>query len=233
LQLSRLAMNDTASLVDSILTALKQRPESYLVGIAGIPGSGKTTLALALAARVPGAVVVPMDGYHLPRCRLDAEGLRRRGAPHTFDAVAFHADMAQLRQTHSGVFPGFDHAQKDPCPGAVRVTPAASLVIVEGLYVLMRAWRAEDLFDLRVFLDCAPDEAVERLALRHVATGVAATIEEARHRATTSDRLNAEAIFADGCRERAHLVLHSRSLHQDDGGANVPVGTASENAVRL
>lgn len=205
-------MTDTASLVDSIIAALKQRPEAYLVGIGGIPGSGKTTLALALAARVPGAVVVPMDGYHLPRCRLDAEGLRRRGAPHTFDAVAFHADMELLRRTHCGIFPGFDHAKKDPCPGAVRITPDAPLVIVEGLYVLMRAWRSESLFDLRVFLDCNPDEAVERLTLRHVQTGVAATPEEGRHRATTSDRMNTETILADGCRERAHLVLRSGAV---------------------
>jgi pantothenate kinase len=200
-------MTDTASAVASILAALKQRPEIYLIGIGGIPGSGKTTLALALAAQVPGAVVVPMDGYHLPRRRLDAEGLRRRGAPHTFDSSAFHADMERLRRTHRGSFPGFDHAKKDPCPGAVRVTPGAPLVIVEGLYVLMRDWRAEPLFDLRVFLDCDPDEAVERLTLRHLATGVAATPEESRQRATTSDRLNAGTILADGCRERADLVL--------------------------
>ena len=205
-------MSDTASPVDSFLEALKQRPEAYLVGIGGIPGCGKTTLALAIASRVPGAVVVPMDGYHLPRCRLDAEGLRRRGAPHTFDADAFHADMGKLRRTRRGVFPGFDHAKKDPCPGAVRVTPEAPLVIVEGLYVLMRVWRSESLFDLRVFLDCDPDEAVERLTLRHLETGVATTIEEARHRAMTSDRKNTETILADGCRERAHLILRSGAV---------------------
>lgn len=73
-------MNEAAELADVLLAELKQRPEIYMVGIAGIPGSGKSTLARKLADCVPGAVVVSMDGYHIPRCRLDAEGLRRRGA---------------------------------------------------------------------------------------------------------------------------------------------------------
>jgi pantothenate kinase len=71
----------------------------------------------------------------------------------------------------------------------------------------MRSWRAETFFDLRVFLDCPLDQAVERLTIRHVETGLAATLEEGRHRALSNDRVNAEAILADGCRERADLVL--------------------------
>jgi pantothenate kinase len=200
-------MHDAKSLADVFLAALDQRPETYLVGIAGVPGSGKTTLCREIAARRPDATVVSMDGYHLPRSRLDEEGMRRRGALHTFDADAFYADMQKLCQTRSGLFPGFDHAEKDPKPEAVRVSPEVPLVIVEGIYVLMRSWRAEAFFDLRVFLDCPLDEAVERLTVRHVETGLASTLEEARHRAMTNDRLNAEAILADGCRERADLVL--------------------------
>lgn len=192
---------------DAILESLRQRPNAYLVAIAGIPGSGKTTLCDVLQRRRPDAVVVPMDGYHLPRCQLDAEGMRRRGAQHTFDAVSFQSDLTSLKQTRSGLFPTFDHAVKDPQPGAIRVTPSVPLVIVEGIYVLMRDWQLEDLFDLRVFLDCDLDVAVERLTLRHVASGISNTEEEARHRAMTNDRLNSLEILADGCRERADLVL--------------------------
>ena len=73
----------------------------------------------------------------------------------------------------------------------------------------MQAWRAEPLFDLRVFLDCDLDEAVERLTVRHVRTGLATTLEEGRHRAVTNDRVNSEGILADGCRERADLILRA------------------------
>lgn len=202
-------MHDAKSLADLFFAALEKRPDAYLVGIAGVPGSGKTTLCRAIAARRPDAVVVSMDGYHLPRGSLDAEGLRRRGALDTFDGDAFRGDMETLCRTRSGIFPGFDHAEKDPHPGAVRVTSEVPLVIVEGIYVLMEAWGAESMFDLRVFLDCDLDEAVERLTVRHVETGLASTAEDGRHRAVTNDRVNGMVILADGCRERADLVLRT------------------------
>jgi pantothenate kinase len=63
------------------------------------------------------------------------------------------------------------------------------------------------LFDLRVFLDCPLDVATERLTLRHVACGISNTLADARHRALTNDRVNSIEILADGCRERADLVL--------------------------
>lgn len=196
-------------LAGALLESLAQRPGAYLVGIAGIPGSGKTTLCDALKLRRPDAVVLPMDGYHLPRSQLDAEGLRRRGAPYTFDATGFHTDMQRLRQMRSGLFPAFDHAEKDPRAGAICVRPETPLVFVEGIYVLMRAWHSESLFDLRVFIDCDLDVAVERLTARHVACGISSTAEEARHRALTNDRVNSLEILADGCRERAHLVVRT------------------------
>jgi pantothenate kinase len=200
-------MPDVKLLADQVIAELKRKPAAYLVGIAGVPGSGKTTLCRELATRLPEAVVLPMDGYHLPRSQLDEEGMCRRGALFTFDGDSFQRDIANLRRNRYGTFPSFDHAEKDPRPDALRVTPSVPLIIVEGIYVLMQSWRSESLFDLRVFLDINLDQAVERLAIRHVQTGLAATIEEGRERAMMNDRVNSLEILADGCRERADLVL--------------------------
>jgi len=68
----------------------------YVVGLAGCPGSGKTTTAAAVVARCNAlaqsaglapdfAALLPMDGFHLYRSQLDAmpdpaEAHRRRGA---------------------------------------------------------------------------------------------------------------------------------------------------------
>ena len=199
----------TAQHVATIRAAIESRPDIYLIGISGVPGSGKTTLCRALREQLPGSIVVPFDGYHLPRSQLDAEGLRRRGALHTFDTATFRSDMARLRQSREGSFPEFDHAEKDPRPNAVRVTRSTRWVIVEGIYVLLRDIGAEPLFDLRVFLDCDLDVACQRLSARHVESGLAANAAEGHERAWSNDRVNALGILADGCRERAELVLRT------------------------
>lgn len=82
-------------------------------------------------------------------------------------------------------------------------------MLIEGLYVLMRAWGISPLLDISVFLECDTDKAMDRVAHRHLATGLADTLDMARSRAITNDRVNAMTILADGCRERADVVLPS------------------------
>jgi pantothenate kinase len=200
--------------IESTATAVlsawhNQAPKARLLAVTGIPGSGKSTVAAEVARRIAGAVVVPMDGYHLPRSVLTSDGLARRGAPDTFDPDALRTDLVQLRQVGSGAFPAFDHAVKDPQSGAIVVHASAPLVIVEGLYLLLRAWQMESLFEFSVFLDCELERALERVAERHLACGIAATPAQARYRAQTNDRRNALTILEDGCRERADLCIPS------------------------
>jgi len=151
-----------------------------------------------------------MDGYHLPLRLLDEAGKRRRGAAHTFDALSFRADLERLKQTGAGVFPGWNHARYDPEPGQIRIGPETTRVFVEGLYVLMDSWQTHPLFDLKIFVACDLDTALRRVETRLLECGVVTDGREAaRRRVETNDRLNAEAILADGCRERADLVVQT------------------------
>lgn len=202
----------------------------YLVGVGGGPGSGKTTLATGLAAHInqqrqhsqslgdgeqsppperekPKAMVLSMDGFHLPRSTLDSfpEGKRqeayiRRGAPWTFDVLAFKAFMKRLRNwADSGQFgegmkaPTFSHAAKDPVEDGVTVSSDTSIVIIEGNYVLLDQdeWRdVSALVDYRVFVDVELDEARERLARRHVEVGIEPTLEMGYKRVDANDYPN-------------------------------------------
>jgi pantothenate kinase len=147
-----------------------------IIGIAGAPGSGKTTYAVALAAR-EGGVHLPMDGFHLADVSLRALGLLdRKGAPETFDAWGYAALLARLRAEPDEVVyaPTFERELEQPLAGAIAVPPSAGTIVTEGNYLLLdrpewRAVRAQ--LDEVWFLET--DEVVRRQRLhdRHVRFG--------------------------------------------------------------
>lgn len=133
--------------------ALARQPGRVLLGIAGPPGGGKTTLALAVVARVnaelgPGtAQHVPMDGFHLADVELRRLGLLdRKGVPATFDGAGYAALLRRLHDPDSDVVyaPAFDRELEQPVAGSIPVAPQTSLVVTEGLYLLLDdgPWRA-------------------------------------------------------------------------------------------
>jgi len=172
-----------------------------LVGVAGPPGSGKSTYAEAELARMAAAgtsaVVVPMDGFHLPQVELVRLGRRdRMGAPDTFDVDGFVATLEALRAASAPVSaPGFDRHIEEPIPDAIEVAAGIHVVIVEGNYLLhdRDGWeRVRPLLDTVIYL--APDGAVrrERLIARHIAFGK--TPAEAEEWVARSDDPNAALI---------------------------------------
>jgi pantothenate kinase len=76
--------------------ALVGNKSRAILGIAGSPGVGKSTLVEQLLVRIRAimgeqwAAHVPMDGFHLADVQLERLGVRdRKGAPETFDADGY------------------------------------------------------------------------------------------------------------------------------------------------
>jgi pantothenate kinase len=188
--------------------ALAARPGRALLGIAGAPGAGKSTLAARLAGAIEGAVVVPMDGFHLTTAALAAQGwVAERGTPRTFAGAAFVAKLVELRTAATVLAPGFDRTREEPVPDAIRVPAETPLVIVEGNYLLLDSppWaQVKELLDEVWFAEVDEDVRLARLVARHVEFG--RTWDEALQRATAgSDADNARLVAAS--RARADLVV--------------------------
>jgi pantothenate kinase len=179
-----------------------------LLGIVGAPGAGKSTFALALAAAVPGAVVVPMDGFHLPTSSLVPRGwVDERGTPRTFDAAGYVELLRRLRAGEDLRAPAFDRSIEEPVPDMIDVPADAPLVITEGNYLLLDGapWSSvPDLLDEIWYVEVPDDLRLQRLIARHVEFG--RTPADARQRAMHgSDAANAALVTAS--RPRADLVV--------------------------
>jgi pantothenate kinase len=190
-----------------------------ILGIAGAPGAGKTTLAEALVeavsrSREPGFVAhVPMDGFHLADIQLDRLGLRdRKGAPETFDATGYAALLRRLHTdtTRPVYAPGFERTLEQPIAGAMVVPPTARLIITEGNYLLLAQpeWReARAALDQVWWVETDDPIRIQRLTDRHIRFGkepaaAAAWVTNVDERNTTLLRTNADApdrtIIEDG-----------------------------------
>ena len=177
-----------------------------ILGIAGSPGAGKSTLVDELIERIRAVTGedwvahIPMDGFHLADAQLDRIGARgRKGAPDTFDAAGYaHLLERVSREVDEPVYvPGFDRTLEQPLAAALVVLPSARLVVTEGNYLLLddphweRARRA-----MAAVWFVASEEAmrVERLVARHIQFGKSP--HDARAWVATTDQRNAELVAA-------------------------------------
>jgi uridine kinase len=128
------------------------------IGIAGGTGSGKTTLAHAVAARFPGdAVVIEHDAYYRDQRHLEFAARLRTNYDHpdALETARLITDLRRLLDGETIEVPCYDftrHLRSE----TVRTVAPHPIVIVEGIHTLgdpeLRALMA-----FRIYVD-APDD---------------------------------------------------------------------------
>lgn len=157
----------------------------YWIGVAGGPGSGKTTVANEVCSRLneicpDSAIVIGMDGWHVYQERLveefgKEEGMQRRGAPWTFDFELFFQDLTKAKETGKSSLPDYCREISDPVPNRVQLEPHHKIVFVEGIYLLWKDdenWgKLFDFWDETWFVECpSRDDQIERIVARSLKT---------------------------------------------------------------
>lgn len=161
----RVSSNNVDALVKRSIDILETSGDSQVfIGIAGGPGSGKSTLVEMVSQAVNdelqhSSIVIPMDGYHISRANLKkmpSDGVQigdvatgkdcttttfddlmsRRGAPWTFDSSALIHDLQTAKQTGKGTFPIYSREVSDPVSNGVELTREHKIVYCEGNYLL-------------------------------------------------------------------------------------------------
>jgi len=196
--------------------ALASDSARAILGIAGSPGAGKSTLVEELLDRIRAikggdwVAHIPMDGFHLADAQLDRIGARaRKGAPETFDAAGYaHLLERVRREMDAPVYvPGFDRTLEQPLAAALVVLPSARLVVTEGNYLLLDdpQWeRARRAMDAVWFVASEDTTRVERLVARHIEFGKSP--QQARAWVATTDQPNSELVAATAGRADRVIV---------------------------
>ncbi|KAL4920843.1 P-loop containing nucleoside triphosphate hydrolase protein [Aspergillus aurantiobrunneus] len=170
-----------------------------IIALTGPPGSGKSTIAATVVARLNAlgtpsfAIALSMDGFHYPKTYLDGlpnreEAYARRSAHWTFDSAgvlhlvkALHLSETNEREVIEA--PHFDHGFGDP----------VSVVILEGNYLAydLAPWsEIVNYVDDTWFVEVDIGVMKQRIAKRHLQSGIERTWDDATRRAESNDVLN-------------------------------------------
>jgi pantothenate kinase len=224
----------TARCLEILSTKIKS-DQQYWIGIAGGPGSGKSTLSAAVSSRINTiighecCIVLPMDGFHYSRKELKDiaatgthafdELIARRGSPWTFNAERIVKSLTAAKMNKFASLPIYSRKLSDPVENGVHLLASHKLVLVEGNYLLNwddAHWSGlQDMFEEKWFISCSElEKQRQRLIKRHLETwttekesmwGVG--VLGAAKKADSNDVLNAQ--FVDSHRKYADLIVES------------------------
>jgi pantothenate kinase len=191
-----------APLVDDLRRRQRATRARQIVGVAGAPGTGKSTLAQCLSEQLGSerCVVVPMDGFHLANAIIDGTPLRnRKGAIDTFDVGGYLSLLRRLKQRDEPVVyaPAYRRGLEEPIAASIAVPWEVPFVITEGNYLLadLKPWNlVRELLDVAWFVETPHEIRLSRLIERHVAFGMDA--DAATAWALGPDEANARYIEA-------------------------------------
>ena len=135
-----------------------------IIGIAGGTGSGKTTVVRKIVESLPpdAVAVIPQDSYYKHQWDVPEElrKLTNFDHPNAFDWQLLAHQIEQLKRGEAIEQPTYSYITCTRCEETIHVEPH-DVIIVEGIMALSNK-RLRDMMDLKIFVDCDPDERLIR-----------------------------------------------------------------------
>lgn len=189
---------------------LSNTSKRIIIGIAGKPGSGKSTLSSFLLKHLPidSVSLVPMDGFHLSNKVLEELGRHgRKGAPDTFDSLGYLELLHRIAHSSGDIyFPIFYRELEESIAAEGVVTARTKLVLTEGNYLLHTENGWGDVVKTLTeswYVDVDDSARLSRLVDRHYLHGKSP--EEAHDWAYGTDEENARLV--ERSRDLADVIV--------------------------
>lgn len=143
--------------------------KSFIIGIGGGSGSGKSTFTERLMARYPGQVTaVSCDNYYLRHDELSLE--ERRGlnydAPEALEFDLMIEHMSALKEGRGVDCPVYDFTVHNRS-GEIRRVEPCPVILIDGILILWED-RLRALMDLKIYVETDADERILRRIRRDV-----------------------------------------------------------------
>lgn len=210
--------NWSLSNVVDVIKAVSSRNEGrIIVGIAGPPAAGKSSIAKDICTYInSGATEImaqecPLDGFHLNNNELEKNGmLEIKGKMETFDVDSYVSYMRRLHMGEGEFFwPIYSREKHDVIKEGIYILSSAKVFVTEGNYIFSEIgqWaELAELFDLRIFVRADEATITRRLYARHIRGGMGE--QESRKKVAETDLPN--ALIIEQTRVFADVVLCDR-----------------------
>ena len=140
-----------------------------IIGICGASGSGKSTMAKALAARLERpCIYIKQDSYYKDHPDMSFEERARINydEPAAFEHDALRDDLIRLRNGQSITEKEYDYTQHRRCDPDVTIEPA-DVVLIEGIHVFYDP-EVRELMDFKIYIQVDPDVCLLRRVKRDI-----------------------------------------------------------------
>jgi pantothenate kinase len=179
-----------------------------VVGLAGPTGAGKSVIAvlfkeLARQACLPFAFEsVTIDAYHFPNSYLlshfsEGAPLKQvKGRFDTYDVLQLVKDLEAFSTGADVSFPIYSRKLHDPVPNSIHVEAKATLLMVEGLWLLFEkgGWdKVRPLLDFCYFIESDKEKTRQAVLKRHMTGG--RSLEDAERHYDNVDGRNSDLVL--------------------------------------
>lgn len=142
---------------------------SYIIGIAGPSGGGKTTVTKNLVDEIQDSnsvVVIQHDYYYKDQSHLDMKQREKNNYdhPNAFETSLLIEHLKDLKEGKDVIAPYYDFSKHTRDSKTIDIE-AKDVIIVEGILTLENK-ELRDLFDLKIYVDTDTDECLMRRILR-------------------------------------------------------------------